>query len=327
MVSRFLGRTPRRLATAAAIAGFLTLGLSPGRADTGKIERLDTSLRLVPAGAAFYQSTLHCGEQVQAVAKSRAWQKLVNLPVVQMGLNLYRMQAADPDSYAGKIQNALDNSQVQRGLAMLGDMFSHEVFVYGDAGFVDDVSLVQQVIGAARYQPMFAQLAAGPHAHPDSQLSARLMFATLLKKSDLLKIPNLIVGFKLTDTKRAADMLVQLEMLGSIVCDSNPKSRGHWKRTPIGKYEYLVLSLDGSMVPWEQVPVDDLRRFETRPGDVDRLIARLKKLTLSISLGLRNDYLLLAIGPSTAALATSAKGRTWPAVRNSSRWRSSPTNG
>jgi hypothetical protein len=311
MVSRFLGRAPRRLATAAAIAGFLTLGLALCRAETGKIERLDTSLRLVPAGAAFYQSMLRGGEQVQAIGKSRAWQKLVNLPVVQMGLNLYRMQAADPESGPGKFQNALDNSQVQRGLAMLGDMFSHEVFVYGDSGFVDTASLIQQVIGAARtgqYQPMFAQLAAGHRVHPDNELPARLMLATLLKKSDLVKVPNLIIGFKLTDTKRAVEMLAQLELLVSIVCDSNPHTRGHWKRTPLGKYEYLVLSLDGSMVPWDQVPVDELRRFETKTGDVDKLVERLKKLTLSISLGLRDDYLLLAIGPSTAALAHLGEG-------------------
>ena len=47
------------------------------------------------------------------------------------------------------------------------------------------------------------------------------------------------------------------------------QTRGHWKRTPVGKYEYLVLSLDGKMVPWEQVPIDDLRSFETKPGDAD----------------------------------------------------------
>ena len=254
---------------------------------------------------------LRGGEQVQAIGKSRAWQKLVNLPVVQMGLSYYHAQAADPDSGPGKIQNALDNSQVQRGLGMLGDMFSHEVFVYGDSGFVDCVSLAQQVMGAARaaqYQPMFAQLAAGRHLHPDNQLPARLMMATLLKKSDLLKMPNLIVGFKLADTKRATEMLAQLELLVSIVCDSNPKTRGHWKRTPVGKYEYLVLSLDGKMVPWEQVPVDDLRRYETKPGDADKLVERLKKLTVTISLGLRDDYLLLAIGPSTAALAHLGEG-------------------
>ena len=161
---------------------------------------------------------------------------------------------------------------------------------------------------AAQYQPMFAQLAAGHHVHPDNQLPARLMMATLLKKSDLIKMPNLIVGFKLADTKRAVEMLAQLELLVSIVCDSNPKTRGHWKRTPLGKYEYLVLSLDGSMVPWDQVPVDDLRRYETKPGDADKLIERLKKLTLTISLGLRDDYLLLAIGPSTAALAHLGEG-------------------
>jgi hypothetical protein len=103
-------------------------------------------------------------------------------------------------------------------------------------------------------------------------------------------------------------MLAQLELLVSIVCDSNPKTRGHWKRTPLGKYEYLVLSLDGSMVPWDQVPVDDLRRYETKPGDADKLVERLKKLTLTISLGLRDDYLLLAIGPSTAALAHLGEG-------------------
>ena len=63
------------------------------------------------------------------------------------------------------------------------------------------------------------------------------------------------------------------------------------------------------MVPWDEAPIGQLRAMEASPGDVDKVMARLKKLTVVVSLGLRDDYLLLAVGSSTDCLARLGKGK------------------
>ena len=76
-------------------------------------------------------------EQVEAVASSRAWAKLKSMPVVQMGLALYNMQAAIPQSPPGKILAAMQDPEVQEAMSLVGDMMSNEVFCYGDRNVGD----------------------------------------------------------------------------------------------------------------------------------------------------------------------------------------------
>ncbi len=82
------------------------------------------------------------------------------------------------------------------------------------------------------------------------------------------------------------------------------------KRTTIGGHSYLTFKLDGAMVPWDIGVVEKIRSLAATPDDGDKLIEHLKKTTLVISLGLRDDYLLLAIGPSTDVLARLGNGKS-----------------
>src|SRR5205823_434660 len=55
------------------------------------------------------------------------------------------------------------------------------------------------------------------------------------------------------------------------------------------------------MVPWEdKIPFKD---YEEKAGEFDGLVKKLKTLKLAVSLGVRGNYLLLALGavPETAA--------------------------
>ena len=64
------------------------------------------------------------------------------------------------------------------------------------------------------------------------------------------------------------------------------------------------------MLPWNDAVVEKIRSLAVSPADGDKLIEHLKKTTLVISLGLRDDYLLVAIGPSTEVLAKLGHGAT-----------------
>jgi hypothetical protein len=63
------------------------------------------------------------------------------------------------------------------------------------------------------------------------------------------------------------------------------------------------------MIPWDQVPVDELKKQVGSSGDVDKLLAQLKKQTLAVTLGIRENYLIFALGPNTDAVAALGHGK------------------
>ena len=64
------------------------------------------------------------------------------------------------------------------------------------------------------------------------------------------------------------------------------------------------------MFNWEDEALDRLRGAEIHKGDLDKVVARLKKATLVIAVGLRDDLLLVSVGSSTDALARLGKGKS-----------------
>src|SRR6266542_845339 len=64
----------------------LALLLTGQPAHGGEAGKEVNSLSLVPADAAYYQALLRNKEQLDAILKSKAFNRLVKLPIVQMGL-------------------------------------------------------------------------------------------------------------------------------------------------------------------------------------------------------------------------------------------------
>ena len=83
------------------------------------------------------------------------------------------------------------------------------------------------------------------------------------------------------------------------------------------------------MIPWDDDVAEQLEKLESQPGDAAKLIAQLKQATLVVAVGLRDDFLLVSVGPSTEILAklghgpSLAPGRSWPPWLSlpASRWR------
>jgi len=269
-----------------------------------------TSLKLVPENAAFYSSMLHNREQFEAIANSRAWAKIMAMPIVQMGLQQYQKEADKPGSVPNIIEGARQHPDVKKLIDLAVDMASQEVFIYGDASCIQFVDLVQQLVGAVRYGPMLAQLSGRARGISPNQLMPMMLLATLSENADLLKVPDMVIGFKLANRAAAEEQLKKLEKEAGGILDQLPQFQGRFKRTMVGKHEYLVLSLDGKMIPWDELPVNELRRLEAEKGDAAKVIDRLKKATLVVALGVRDEYLLVAFGSSTDCLARLGTGRT-----------------
>jgi hypothetical protein len=293
-----------------AILG-MTLGclgvLMPSLAVAAEAEKLQGSITWVPADAAFYSTTLRLGEQIEIVGKSRAWARLRALPAVQEALETLGAAAKSNPDAAAQLENLRNNPEVQRTLSLLGDMFSQEAFAYGGPDTVDVADLFQKVRATMNVAGAAAQLA--PQENDEGNLSHRLLVQTLAENVDELKVPTLLFGFKVKNRDRAVEAVGKLEGLLNLLTLAAPQMAGKIKRTTVAESEFLTISVDGGMVPWDEIR-GQFESGDVRKEDVDKVVARLKKMTLVIALGLRKDYLLLEIGPTTELLARLGEGKS-----------------
>ncbi len=277
-------------------------------AAASELDKLDTSLKLIPADAAFYSSMLRNREQFDAIAASKAWAKIKAMPVVQMGLSMYQMQLSNPDSPPAKFEEALKNPEVRKNVDLLLDMASNEVFCYGSKDFVTFVELAQDVLGSVRYGPVVLQAKGKARDLTPNQLHARVVMSALAQHLDLIGVPSLVVGFGLKNPDLAKEQLIKLEMMANIVLGMNEQTKDRFKKTKVGDHEYLVLSLDGAMIPWNEVPMEMFTNAEANEGDAQKIVDRLKASKLVIAMGVRGNYLLFSIGSSLECLERLGKG-------------------
>ena len=277
---------------------------SPAPADDskGSIEKLDTAINMIPEDAAFYSSILRGREMIETVAASNAWKKLTEIPLIQMGRQFYQMQSSSEESVPGKIDKALKDPQVQELLAMLGDMFSTEAFIYADASVVDTIQLFQQLNNINRLVPLMAHLDAANGDRDEQQVKAKMILAVLGGNLEKIKVPGIIVGFKLQDTQRVAVQLGKLDMIATLVLAQQPDLAEAYKQVKIGDDNFLTLTLTGEMIPWHELPMDKIAQMEANSGDLQKVMAKVKQEKLVVAIGLRGDYLLVSIGPSTDGL-------------------------
>jgi hypothetical protein len=280
-----------------ALAG-CALMAAPAR--SAGLDDLKTSLRLIPADAAFYSSMLRNKEQVDLVANSRAWAKIWSMPSVVQGRKYLEKEYKRPGGSFAVVRQLLDDEDNQELVALLTDMVSDEIFTYGDNSWIGFFDLYQDAYSTMQYQPLTAKIEGETGDRDATELQERAVLSVLAKDLDRIKVPNLVVGFKLSDAKRAENQIKRLESLADALSASLPKLKGHVKREKVGDASFLTLTIDGSQVPWNSIPWDKL---EDKPGEFKALRAKLKAMTLTISLGVHHDYLMLGIGASADHLA------------------------
>ena len=305
-MSFFRRRATRQCLVATILAvSTLVAGAFAGPARAADENNLGSSLMLVPDNVAFYGSMLRNREQLDTLLKSKALAKLKAIPAIQQAWGMAQAQLAKPsDPQAAAALQMLNAPENQELLQLLGDMVSNEVFCYGGDSLVGLTDLIGQVIGAARYGPALAALS-GEGGDP-SKAQARMALNALSQNLELIKMPEFVLGFKLSKSAPAEAQLKRLEeLLKGLAQQAPPPLRDGFKRESVGGGSFLTLTLDGSLVPWDQIPIGN---FEEKAGEFAKLMEKLKKLKLTICLGVKNDCLLLAIGGSTDLVAKFGAG-------------------
>lgn len=287
------------VAVALAVAG-------PAQGQTADLDKIDSAIKQIPADAAFFNTMLRNREQIEAIGKSKAWARLMALPAVQDLRKMADSELGKPGSPLAQFRAFFEQPENRQLLEVLGDMVSHEVYIYGGENFADFMALLADINGAVQFGPLQAILTEGPAAanRPDTQIIAVLQ--ALDANRERLKPPDLIIGFKLTKPDAAEAQLKRLEELLQGVLAQTPQLKGRLKREKVAGGEFLTFTLDGSMVPWQEIP---FKRFEEKPGQFDALQKSLRQMKLTISFGIRDGYLLLSIGESNKQLTRLGQGK------------------
>ncbi len=252
-----------------------------------------TSLNKVPADAEAYAATLRLGETVSLISKTRVWQLIWNESAFQ---ELWKKGREEYD--AGKdgwdeFKKVLNDPLNKDLPSLITDAFSNEIFFYAGADWGDRLALMQQVYGSAYYGALLKAFA-GANPQDSERAMVRSILITLSAKPDRLRIPDLVFGFKVSEPGKVA---AQLKRLDPLLADAlkNTPLKGRSKRVKVGGDDFLVLQIDGSLIPQAKPPLAD---FEDKPGEFGPLWAQMKKTKISFAVGIREGYLLVAIGES-----------------------------
>jgi hypothetical protein len=285
-------RIPRLLVLAAVLLPIA----SPSRAKAGDPTPATTAVDKAPADVEVYGSFLRIGETVQTIGRSQAWQQLWADPQVKALWQKARESLAVP---AGDNLFKFLTDPANAGLPALAlDAVSNEIFFYTGVGTGDLLSLFQELLGGARYGPAFQKLLGGNAGDPNT-VRLRILLQMLNEKPERASIPNMVLGFKVSDSNAVKAQLKRLDpVVAGALADTSLKGRS--KRVKVDGDEFLVLDLDGSLVPWDMLP---LGMFEEKEGEFAPLLKHLKAMKLTVAVGVRQGYLLVAIGSSTDHLA------------------------
>ena len=288
----------RAASTAAAMAAAVLLAQFAGAAPN--IDQAG-ALELVPQDAAFYGASLRNRQRVEAVLNSRAVAKLKEMEAVKEGLEELKQQLEGPEMAVPRALLSLPENV--RLVEMLLDMVSDEVFIYGSGGYVDVIDSMNELNGVLRR----AQIEGALEGKPDEQAAIEAVAKAASQLKDVA-IPDTVIGFSLDDADRAKTQLKRLEVLITLgLAQQEEALKSRFKRVTIGQGEYLTFELDGSLLPWEEMLAElDGDELEA----VEQIVEVVKKKTLTISLGVLDNYLLLSIGDDNGHLATLGKGKT-----------------
>src|SRR5262245_16871539 len=203
-----------------AVAALIVAALSAASASAQTPAKPDISARLVPVNAPFYSAWLRNREQFDIFTGSRAFAALKNLPAVQQGLQtaqLFLGQPGGPFDLLEKFKQDPENAAL---LDLLAEAVSDEIFCTGGESAVEFLTLMGKINANRFDQPL--QLLAGklsgknlgaPLDIAENNSQGRMILKALLDHRNLIKAPDLVIGFKIKNVQRAETQIKRLETM------------------------------------------------------------------------------------------------------------------
>jgi hypothetical protein len=261
--------------------------------------RTGTALRHASADASFFTTQLHLKNRLDRLWRSKAVQDAWNTPLVQAGWDHVKKQW---DEQGGPFREALKQKENQEALQLLKEMASDEVFILCGPNTPRFLHTMAKGVGAFQSNPF-----TGAFGLDDAPF---VPFRNVLRefrndKANLV-VPDVVIGFKIKDPKVAVRQIARLETLLNAAAMAVSELTGKVKHQKIKGFDFGTITLDGSMVPWDQVPWGQI---EEEAGEFKSLIEHLKKLKLTICIGTYEEYVVIALGESTAVIERLGQGK------------------
>jgi hypothetical protein len=290
------------------LAAVLVLSAGPVRADKSTP---DFSLKWVPADACSYGAVLRNKEIREGILHSKAWSLLkAALPFAKDVLENSEKNLGNawPDDlwWLGDL-NWTGDKELQ---SFLQDLLADEVFYFGVGSWHRWLMALDE-LDPHELLPLHTKVLEKPGSEPSllfsyggsspPQVEALVSF---LAKTKDLKTPELLVGFKLRDPAAARKRLDRLLGRWKELARELPYLKGLPQKTRIAGHDFTTVSLQGGMLSWDNLPVPDKIRDSK---DWKKLTAKLNKLKINVSAGIRDGYLLVGVGEDAAILENLGK--------------------
>lgn len=257
----------------------------------------------IPENAGCFAASYRSRERWEAFTQTRVYHEILTMPGVQMGLGWLQQQP-----YLGQLaMMRAQNPLLDDGLDVLVDAVSQEAFIYLDARGPRFINKISGLYNTLVLNSVLQGINEGTDRLPrytESENQTRII-RDVVDAEQELRMPGIVFGFRLSDPQAGRDLLTSLTPL---LQQSLPMPV---QEESFGGGEFLTLSVSAAMF----LTPDSLAEMEVEFGlaDVDAEIAEkfvqfIKSQSLSVSLGMRDDYLLISLGADTKHLESLGVG-------------------
>lgn len=296
----------------AALGAVMSLAAWPARADDPKTT---TSLKVAPANAAFYGTSLRHREMLERIAASKAYKRMVEHKVlataIKLGTDSYESQlnqfkANNPEAWAAL------RGFYEQGFELLGDMMSHESFWYGGEGWVTAIPRMQAI--SNKFNTLVSQFAQLSEEERNAKLLEVLDDSEVQKLLGELRTPETVIGFKVSNKQLADDYLAVLGAGVKQGLSANrelaPFAAKIYKLETLSGGRFHVFTLDFSLLTPELMKkIGESPSGEQAVAIITKLKTTLKNWKIVLSLGRIDDYLLISLANDNTHLANWGKGK------------------
>ena len=258
------------------------------------------SLKLVPIDADIYLASFRLREQWDRFVAGPVVQELLESSGVENAVEQFRSEWKDRDGIGSNVRIFWENGNTQDVLAFLQELFSSEVFAFGDQG------VSKWYFADAKMKDKMRNVFSSGQS---SEEQFRSIMDTYLTIAGKLDVPTLVMGARCKSEDLALGKIDQLEAVLQFGVGASDQGRLFLKnldRIDDARGNRLQLRLDGSQIPWDDIPTGE--EFDDEAKDRVREVVEKKSMTITI--GLLDGFFIAAISPSSKALLELGKAKS-----------------
>jgi len=154
------------------------------------------------------------------------------------------------------------------------------------------------VPGGLRVQPVRLQVAAADIELSPEELSARMIIQTIAENIDLLVMPDVVWGLRITEKAAAKKQLDRVEQLLTMAAASIPELAQAVSRKQMAGGDFVVFTFNPDVAALR----DLMRDIEGLDDEIDSIVEKAEGIELVLAVGIVGDRVIVSVGDSTEHL-------------------------